>query len=266
MMRRLAFLITALFVATMSMAVEISQLRELGLPANAVPTTLYFDNMYSDASRDMSAQDLAESTLIGLDNEYIFFVEQLPSSADDLYACINLWMYDTEKNTLEKIFSQQREEYKELLVMGVAYLLDKQSSFKDVVVSDTKQKISVQQFTSHPVVVLKTEVFTGFSHSPQKTLLIYPDSKTVKVLDNQMFVCISHTLTNVLMAAEMDFAQDYIITTSTAIRSEKQPLKESEEYIIYNKQYLYPSLYIYSARGKEVGNITLPVDEIDMLR
>ena len=86
------------------------------------------------------------------------------------------------------------------------------------------------------------------------------------MLENQMLVSISHTLTNALMAAEMEYAQDYIITTSTGFRSEKQPLKESEEYIIFNKQYLYPKLHVYSARGEEVGTLSLPEDEVDMLR
>ena len=124
----------------------------------------------------------------------------------------------------------------------------------------------MQEFTSRPVVVLQAEIFTGFMHSPQMTLLVYPDSKRVQTLENQMFVCISHTLTNVLMAAEMDYAQDYIITTSTSMRSEKQPLKESEEYTIFNKQYLNPEIHVYSAQGKEVGSISLPEDEVDMIR
>ncbi len=266
MMKRILFLMTAMFIVSMATAVEISHLRQLGLPTKAVPAKLYFDNIYAEKNLTITADDIAESSLSGFDDEYFFFVEQLPSAADDLYARINLWMYDAEKDRVSKIFSQQGEQYEELFVMGIAWLLDKQSSFKDVVVSDTKQKISVQQFTSKPVVVLQAEVFTGFSHSPQMTLLVYPDTKKVLKLENQMFVCVSHTLSNMLMMAEMDYAQDYIITTSTGMRSEKQPLKETEEYIIFNKQYLYPELHVYSARGKEVGNLSLPEDEVDMLR
>lgn len=265
-MKRIAFLMTAMLMASMVMAVEISHLQQIGLPAKAVPAKLYFENLFVNTPGTMTAQDIAESALSGFDDEYFFFVEQLPSKEDDLYARINLWMYDSEKDKVTKIFSQEGEEYEELFVMGITWLLDKRSSFKDVVVNDSKQKIGVQKFTSHPVVVLQAEIFTGFMHSPQMTLLVYPDSKRVQTLENQMFVCISHTLTNVLMAAEMEYAQDYIITTSTAMRSEKQPLKESEEYIIFNKQYLYPEIHVYSARGEEVGSIALPEDEVDMIR
>ena len=265
-MRRIAFLMTALFVANMAMAVEILHLRKIGLPENAVPAKLYFENLYANTPRKMTEWDISKSSLCGFDDEYFFFVEQLPTSDDDLYACINLWMYDVEKDKVTKIFSQQDEKYKELLIEDIAWLLDKQTSFKDVVVKDTKQTIGVQNFTSKPVIVLKAEIFTGFNHSPRMTLLIYPDSKKVLTLEHQMFVCISHTLTNMLMAAEMDYAQDYIITTSTGFRSEKQPLKETEEYIIFNKQYLTPALHVYSAKGEKVGSISLPEDEVDMLR
>ena len=265
-MKRIVFVMMVLFVANMAAAVEITHLRQIGLPTKAVPATLYFENLFVNTPRTITEQDIAESTLSGFDDEYFFFVEQLPTSEDDLYARINLWMYDSEKDKVDKIFSQEGEEYEELFVMGITWLLDKRSSFKNVVVEDSKQTISVQQFTSKPVVVLKAEIFTGFMHAPQMTLLVYPESKKVQTLENQIFVCISHTLTNVLMAAEMDYAQDYIITTSTTMRSEKQPLKESEEYIIFNKQYLYPELHVYSAQGKKVGSISLPEDEVDMLR
>ena len=266
MMKRLVFLMTAMCMFTMMEAVEISHLRQIGLPAKAVPAKLYFENMYNNTPRTITTEDIAMSALSGFDNEYFFFVEQLPTSADDLYACINLWMYDAKADKVTKIFSQKGEEYEELLVLGIEWLLDKQSSFKDVVVSDSKQKIGVQEFTSHPVVILNAEIFTGFSHSPRKTLLVYPENKRVQTLDNECFVCVSHTLTNVLMGAEMDYAQDYIITTSTAMRSVKQPLRKSEEYIIFNKQYLTPMIHVYSAQGKKVGSLTLPEDEVDMIR
>ena len=266
MMKRLVFLLTAVFFVCMATAVEMSHLRQIGLPAKAVPAKLYFENLLVSTPRAMTESDIVESSLSGFDDEYYFFVEQLPSLPDDLYARINLWMYDMNKDRVDKIFSQQGEKYEELLVMNIAWLLDKRSSFKNVVVSDTKQKIGVQEFTSKPVIILMAEVFTGFMHSPQMTLLVYPDTKRIETLENQMFVCVSHTLTNVLMAAEMEYAQDYIITTSTDMRSEEQPLKESEEYIIFNKQFLTPTLHVYSARGNLVGSLTLPEDEVDMLR
>ncbi len=257
---------TAVFVTCMATAVEMSHLHKIGLPAKAVPATLYYENMYANTPRAMEEKDIAKSSLCGLDDDYFFFVEKLPTKEDDLYARINLWMYDSKKDKVYKIFSQEGKEYEELLVKGITWLLDKHYSFKDVVVSDTKQTIGVQEFTSSPVVVLQAEIFTGFMHAPQMTMLVFPDKNKVQKLENEMFVTVSHTLTNMLMAAEMEYGQDFIITTSTDMHSEPQELKETEEYIIFNKQYLTPTLHVYSARGKLLGSLTLPEEEVDMIR
>ena len=153
-----------------------------------------------------------------------------------------------------------------MFIRGFAWIFDKQASYKDVVISDSKQKIRVQEFEGSPVIILQAEIFTGFSHSPQMTLLVYPTTKKIITLENQMFVSVAHTLTNMLMMAEMENAQDYIITTSTIFHSEEQPLKETEEYIMFHKQYLTPILHIYNARGELMKEITMPEDEVDMIR
>ena len=265
-MKRLVFLIMAVFLANMAKAVEISHLRQIGLPAKAVPAKLYFENIMTNTPRKMTDEDISKSALTGFENEFFFFVEPLPTAPDDMYACINVWMYDPAKDKVVKIFSQRDEECEELFVTGISWLFDKQSSFKDVVVEDTKQKIGVQEFTFLPVVILQAEVFTGFAHSPQLTMLVYPDTKKVIRLDNEMFVSVFYPLSNMLMMAEMDNAQEYILTTSTEMRVDRQDLKETEEYILFNKQYLTPTIHVYTARGKKVGSITLPEDEIDMIR
>lgn len=253
-------------VACVASAIDISDLRQLGLPANAVPASLYFENYYEATPRAMTDQDLVKSSFFGLGNDYSLFVEPLPSNEDDLYTKINLWLYDAEQNKVTKIYSQLGEEYEELFIRGFAWIFDKQASYKDVVISDSKQKIRVQEFEGSPVIILQAEIFTGFSHSPQMTLLVYPTTKKIITLENQMFVSVAHTLTNMLMMAEMENAQDYIITTSTIFHSEEQPLKETEEYIMFHKQYLTPILHIYNARGELMKEITMPEDEVDMIR
>lgn len=265
-MKRICFLIFAVMMIGVASAIDVTHLRQLGLPAKAVPVTYYFDNFYESSPRAMTDSDIAKSSIFGLGEEYFFFVEKLPTNEDDLYTKINLWMYDCEKDKVTKIFSQEGQEYEELLIKGFAWIFDKQSSFKDVIVSDSKQKIRVQEFKGYPVIILDAEIFTGFSHSPQMTLLVNPTTKNVKTLENEMFVSVAHTLSNMLMMAEMENAQDYIITTSTAFHSEEQPLKETEEYIMFHKQYLTPTLHIYNARGEQVKEVTLPEDEVDMIR
>lgn len=265
-MKRIYFLLLATLMAGMASAIDTKRPYLLGLPTDAVPATLYFDNLFAINPRDMTDQDIGNSYIYGLSGDYFFYVEKLPSNEDDLYNKINLWMYDCEKDQVVKIFSQEGKEYEDLFVLGVNWLVDKQSSFKDVVISDSKQKIGVQEFTGTPVIIVEAEIFTGFSHSPQVTLLINPSTKEVKTLENQRFVSVAHTLTNMLMTAEQEYAQDYFITTSTASRSEEQPLKETEEYIMFYKQYLIPTLHVYNARGELVKEITLPEDEVDMIR
>ena len=126
--------------------------------------------------------------------------------------------------------------------------------------------IRSSELNEAPVVVVQAEEFNGTMHALQTTLLVYPYTKEVKVLENEQFVAISHTLTNMLMAAEMNLAQDYIITTSTVTRSEEMPLRENNEITMFYKQYLLPSLNIYNAKGELVQSVTLPQDEVDMVR
>ena len=265
-MKRFNILLAALLTAVIVSAFDMGPLRQLGLPAKAIPASYYFDNLYEDQRPAITAQDVNNSSFVGIDDEYTFFVEILPVAEDDLYMKINLWMYEHDKNRVTKIFSQQDKEYEELFIMGFDWLLDKRSTFHDKVISDSKQTIQEQEFTGSPVVVLKAEIFTGFMHAPRRTLLVYPHAKQVKVLKDEVLVSVCHTLTNMLMNAECDKAQDYIITTSTAMRSEEQSLKESQECTIYNKQYLTPTIHIYNARGDLVREVTLPEDEVDMIR
>ena len=103
----------AVFVAFTTMAVDISHLHKKGLPTKAVPAKLYFENMFANTPSPATTQDILESALSGFDNEYFFFVEQFPSAADDLYALINLWMYDSEKDEVSKLGrgrQRQRQE------------------------------------------------------------------------------------------------------------------------------------------------------------
>ncbi|MBR5085147.1 MAG: hypothetical protein IKX33_11170 [Prevotella sp.] len=265
-MKKISLLLIAIWAVFVASATDINHLRQLGLPTKAVPASLYFENYYEATPRAMTENDINKSSVFGLGEEYSLFVEALPSNEDDLYTKVNIWMYDTEKDKVTKIFSQEGEEYEELLIKGFDWIFDKQASFKDVVISDSKQKISVQEFKGYPIVILQAEIFTGFMHARQVTLLVNPTTKRVKTFEDQMFVSVAHTLSNMLMMAEVENAQDYFITTSTAYHSEEQPLKETEEYIMFHKQYLTPTLHIYNAHGELVKEIDLPEDEVDMIR
>lgn len=263
-MKRSIILGMLLIITSHAFAIDVNHLRELGLPADAVPATAYFRQLF-DPKVTVTEQDY-EQSYEGLEDEYFLFVEKLPSQPDDDFNHINIWMYTTQTEKVTKIFSQEGSEHSGLLVGGIDFLIDKQSTFIDHEVADTKQKIQLQDFNESPVVVLNAEVSSGTVHSPRVTLLVYPHEQEVKELNNEHFVCVFHTLTNMLMGAEMELAQDYIITTSTAVISQEVPIQESNDITLYYKQYLTPLLHIYNAKGQKVNTIELPVDEVDMVR
>lgn len=264
-MKRNIFLGMLLFIMSRAFAFDVDHLRELGLPADAVPAISYFEHLF-EKTVPVDEHDYYRSSHMGIGDEFFLFVEKLPSKEDDDFERINIWMYTTQTEKVTKIFSQEGTEHSGLLIQGIDMLTDKQSTFIDHEVADSKQKIQLQDFIESPVVVLNAEEFCGTAHAPRVTLLVYPYENEVKELLNEQFVCISHTLTNMLMSAEMELAQSYIITTSTEVQSESMPLEESQEVIIYLKQYLTPTLHIYTARGEKVKSVTLPVDEVDMVR
>mgnify|MGYP006872999573 CR=1 FL=1 len=264
-MKRNFFLGLLLFIMGQAYAIDVDHLRELGLPADAVPAISYFEHLF-EKTVPVTEQDYYRSSHMGIGDEYFLFVEKLPSKEDDDFDRINIWMYTTQTEKVTKIFSQEGSEHSGLLIEGIDMLTDKQSTFIEHEVADSKQKIQLQDFVESPVVVLNAEEFCGTAHAPRVTLLVYPYEQKVKELSNEQFVCIFHTLTNMLMNAEMELAQDYILTTDTEVQSESLPLEESQEVTIYLKQYLTPSLHIYTAKGEKVQSVTLPVDEVDMVR
>ncbi len=67
-MKRLVFLIMAVFLANMAKAVEISHLRQIGLPAKAVPAKLYFENIMTNTPRKMTDEDISKSPFTGFEH------------------------------------------------------------------------------------------------------------------------------------------------------------------------------------------------------
>lgn len=264
-MKKLVFLCLCLLVCGGVMAFDIQHLHQLGLPQSAVPATKYFEDPFASVPHASTDQDCENSTFPGLEEQYTFFVERLPKAADDDFYHINLWMYSAWKDQVVKVLSQ-KDQYQDLFIKGIDCIIDKQPKFVEHTIEGSGQTVMLQDFGEAPVVIVQAELFNGTMHAFQTTMLVYPYTNEVKVLENEMFVTVSHTLTNMLMAAEMMFAQDYIITTSTESRSEEVPLRENNEYTFMYKQYLRPLLHIYNAKGQLMQTVTLPQDEVDMVR
>ncbi len=264
-MKKLVLFCLGLLISGGTMAIDMVHLHQLGLPQGVVAASKYFEDVFADVPHASTDQDYENSTFPGLEEQYTFFVERLPKAADDDFYHINLWMYTSWNDKVMKVLAQEGQ-YHDLLIKGICCMVDKQQRFIEHKIEETGQTVMLQDFGEAPVVVVQAEEFNGTMHALQTTLLIYPNTKEVKVLENEQFVAISHTLTNMLMAAEMNLAQDYIITTSTETRSEEMPLRENNEITMFYKQYLLPSLNIYNAKGELVQSVTLPQDEVDMVR
>ena len=265
-MRKLTAIWLLLLTAMTAGAVDFETLRQKGLPADAMPASFFFEYRFNGTRPAFTEQDINNSSCFGVDDSYYFFVQPITGQPEEDFERIAVWMYTENTDRVVKVFSQQNDEYSELFVSGMGWLLDKRYSFKNHVNEDTHETIRLQEYSFSPVIVLQAEVFTGFSHSPRVTLIINPVKKTTKRIDGEQFVSIFHTKTNMLMSAEQDLAQDYILTTSTGVRTEEMPLKESSDYTIYNKQFLTPVLHVYTADGQLVKSVELPQDEVDMVR
>ena len=259
-------LVSVLFVlnVTSAHAISLQDMRAKGLPMNAVPAVYYFNNVFNDNVRKPDDQDVAGS-FFELDNSYCFFV-QPQNRADEDYKHINIWMYDEATGRVKRVYSQDATHDDDLFIYGIDYIADK--NCRDSVYHDAKtnQNITMQVYHSTPVLVMRSEIYTGFNHSIRVTLILDPlTGKTIR-LDNEHFVSIMHTMTNMLMMAESDLAQDYIITTTAHFHSESANYRETDDFSVFDHQYLTPVVNFYTTRGELVNSVTLPEDKIDMVR
>ena len=262
------FLLFFLLMGTVfsAFAIDINELVKLGLPANASPAKFYFEHLFLNQNLKPTEADYEVSSFECDDNKYYLFVQPKGETEEGTFTRISLWMYDSNKNSVKEVFKQVNNEYDRLFIFGIDWLLNKQSTTKNYTIKATKQVIETQEFTYKPVIVLQSEIWTGFNHSREVVILLNPDSGKVKLLEDQRFVAISHTSTQALMGAEQGLAQDYIITTSTIYQTENIDLKPNEEVTIYNKQWVTPVINIYDTDGTLVSSQELKKQQINMVR
>lgn len=263
---RQTILVSVLFALsiTAARAISLQDMRNKGLPMNAVPAVYYFNNVFNDNPRQPDDQDIADS-FFELDDSYCFFVQPQNRKEED-YKHINIWMYDSSTERVKRVYSQDATHDDDLFIYGMEFIADKthrDSTYRD---AKTRQNITMQVHHSTPVLVMRSEIFTGFNHSIRVTLILDPMTGKMERLENESFVSVMHTMNNMLMMAESQLAQDYIITTTTEFHSEEANYKETDDFSIFNHQYLTPVVNFYTTRGKLVKTVTLPEDLIDMVR
>ena len=265
LLRHAIVAIALVMACTTANAIEMKDFYQKGIPTDAYPMKFFFSNYANLKERPVCENDLMESSYWSEDGDYYFFV-QPQNRADEDFMHINVWVCDMNSDRAKCVFRQDADHYDELMVMDMDVVFDK--SHSDSVYTDkkTRQRITMQHHTSQPVIVMKTELYTGFSHSLRYTLLLYPKSCEVITLDLESFVGIMHTNTNPLMAAEQHLAQDYILTTVTGVESQEAGYKETDDFSMFTHQYLTPYLNIYNTKGELVKSVELPKDMIDMVR
>lgn len=240
-----------------------------GLPADAIPARYYFDEMlYHDEVRPLTAEDKEKSKWISPTSgtEFSFYVT-VKEEEDGFYSVIDLWMYDNDDDIAKKVFTQEDAPYKNLLIENMEICQDVTTTDHELKDDKTGRIYTIYEKSIQPVVVLAAELFTGFSHAPKCVLLLNPLTGNITRLDKQQFVTVLRPLSNMLMTVEQFLTSEYILTTNTECETE-QLLKGDEdlEMLSLNRHHFKPIINVYSANGKKVGQMPLPVDTIDEVR
>ena len=245
-----------------------------GLPANAIPAKHFFDSQYisEDAMHHFDVAAIDESSIVvpdaqglGGESQIFFFIVPQPQKADQDFGYIDLWVYDEATRHAHRAFHQDASHYGGHMALDIHMMGD--VTVRDSVYTDKKtgQRITRHLRTGSPVAALGVQEYNGTGHGIISTLLIDCARGTTKLLEFQKPVKVLYPLTNMLMLAEWNMAQSYLITTSSAVHSE-DPYEATEEFDIFSHRHLTPTVYIYTPKGKLTGTLELPTECIDMVR
>jgi hypothetical protein len=254
-----------LSVSQQADAIGLEELRQKGLPVNAQPALFFFNHYYDLEQCQPQAADYSQSSWFSEDGDLYVFVEP-QQRLDDDFQHISIWVYESATDRVRCVFRQDASHHDDLMVSGLEVLFDKQHRDSSYVDKKTHERITMQRHSCSPVLVARAEQWTGTGHAIRATLIIDGRTGQVQRLDDEQLVGIFHTLTNALMSAEQELAQDYILTTTTHYRVEEAGYQETDDFSIFTHQYLTPVLHIYSASGKRLKTIDMPEDQIDMVR
>ena len=276
-MRRLFIICTLLATIGMAYAQDNQELKAMkakGLPTNAIPAKYFFKHQFepAEALRQFGVGSLDESSIVvpdaqGLGGEatIFFFAVPQPMKADQDFGYVDLWIFDDASQRARRIFHQAPNNYGEHMVLDIHMMGD--VNVRDSVYTDkkTSQRITRHLRTGYPVAALQVQLYNGNGHGIISTLLVDGRTGKTRLLEHQTPVKVLYPLTNMLMLAEWNMAQSYLITTGSAVHSE-DPYEPTEEFDIFSHKELTPTLYIYTPKGQLVKSIELPTDCIDMVR
>ncbi len=259
----LAVLVNLVFTSTT--AISMQDFHAKGLPTNAEPASYYFKyNMDTAVKPQVTERDIYESSYWG--NEITFFFVEPQNRKDDDFGHVNIWFYKENDPKARCLLKQDVNNHDDLFFYNLELAGKKQAHDSIYYDATTQQRLTMQKWTIDPIVVLYGEIWCGTGHAIRTTMIIDTTNGKIVRKDHESFVGIFHTQTRMLMMAECELAQDYIITTTTEIRTEDEPFKETEDMTLFIHQYLTPVVKFYSVDGELVKTLRLPEDKIDMVR
>ena len=269
-------IISVLLAITSSLYTQesaITSMQAKGLPQTAIPAKYYFDHQFFPEEQyyQFDDADLYNSTVItpdnsdlGADTQYYVFVVPQPQKPDQDFTFIDLWICD-ENNNSYRVFHQDANNYGEQMALDIHIF--RNVEVRDSVYTDkkTNQRITRRMRKGVPVLALQVQEYTGTVHGIVSTLLIQCPSGKTQLMRGEMPVAVLSPLSNMLMMAEFEMAQHYLITTSSTVFSES-PYQSTDDFEFFNVQYFTPTVNIYKPTGELVNSQQLPTDIIDMIR
>ena len=117
--------------------------------------------------------------------------------------------------------------------------------------------------TATPVVVISARNVPMTPHPIYLTVILNPLPNNVKVIEEK-FISFMSVNDSGLPVAEQGLTRKVILTTTTKSSSTDLPAPNDADFAVRN--ILYPSLNAYSTTGNLIGTISLPHEEIDVIR
>lgn len=239
-----------------------------GLPESAYPAAFHGQDTlpYRELSLALKQKYIEKSCLFDERQDfgkYYFFIQHIDSLYEYEYEWYyNVWMYDASAKKLSRIFSHHVGKYNEMQLDEVHWNFDMQTN-DEPYTSASKRKLAYHYQTATPVVVINARKIPATPHSPRLTVIINPIKKTQKVIEEK-FVGFLNTEDIGLPVSEKGLTKRMILTTSSSQSSKNLPSPKDVD--ILCREYLYPSINVYSTNGVRLGRLNLPHDEIDVMR
>ncbi|GAB6976489.1 hypothetical protein [Prevotella falsenii] len=238
-----------------------------GLPKDAYPVAFYGQDTISYSQLEVARKRdyLGQSSLAnGIQDfgTFYFFIQPIADSEDEFSSFYNIWMYDDSAKKLRKIFSHHVGTYTEMQIDGVYWNYDIQNNDETYRTSSGGKGL-IHRKNATPIVVIAARNTSMTPHPTYLTVILNPVTNKKKVVEEKFIGFMSMDDTS-LPVAEQGLARKVILTTKSRLLSKDIPAPEDDDFAVRN--FIYPSLNVYSTTGNRIGAIELPHEEIDVVR